>query len=295
MNRFVTGQLDKVKFIFDRWMEKRAEEVRFPEDTECVENIPYLDTGLDCHKMDIYRPKGAAEKLPVVINFHGGGMLLCTRKVNRLFCAEIARRGYLVFCVDYPLVPEKNVPEILADAARGMDRAGELIDRFGGDPGRVSLVGDSAGAFLGTYEIAARKNPAVAQALGIVPTAVEVKAAALISGMFYTARMDSVGAFLRKDFYGRDWKIHPFRPYMSPDVQEVAGAMPPAMLITAKLDNLRNYTLDFAKGLEKAGVSCRVLDYPADKDMSHDFVIIKPEAPKAQRAIDEICAFLRKY
>lgn len=295
MNRFVVNQLGSVQRMLERWMKKRATEVIFPETVECVEDIAYLPTGKDCHKMDIYRPKNANGKLPVILNLHGGGLLLCTRRVNRAFCAELAERGFLVFCVDYPLVPDADVPRILSDASAGMDRVRELIEVWNGDPEQAFIVGDSAGAFLGVYALAAQKNEKLAQALNLVPSGLHVKAAAFLSGMFYTTRMDSVGMFLRSDFYGKQWKNHPFRPYADPAVPEVAGAMPPCFLVTAKLDNLRSYTLAFCKGLRKGNVPYRLLDLPAKAELNHDFAIIRPERPEAQRVIDEICAFLRKY
>lgn len=293
MNNFVKKQLSKVNAMFENWMARRAKEVILPENVEIIEDLPYLDSGLDCHKTDIYRPKEGGN-YPVVVNIHGGGMLLCTRKVNRPFCAELAKRGFLVFCVDYPLVPEKDIPGILADVASGMEWVKSQIAAYGGDEEKVYMIGDSAGAFIGLYEMAAQRNPAIAASLNLNVTSLEIRAAAFISGMFYTAKMDSVGGFLRSDFYGKDWRSHPFRPYMDPACPAVAGGLPPLYLVTAKQDNLRKYTLDFAGGLRKTGASHRLVDLPFDKDMNHDFVIIKPESEKAQRIIEEICAFLSK-
>lgn len=291
MNGFIRKQLANVNAMFENWMLRRAAEVILPENVEILEDIPYLNSESDCHRVDIYRPVGG-EKLPVIVNIHGGGMVLCTRKVNRPFCAELAKRGFLVFCVDYPLVPHRDIPGILADVAVGMDWVKGNITAYGGDPEKVYLVGDSAGAFIGTYELAAQKSRRVAAALSLKPAELNIRAAAFISGMFYTAKTDSTGAFLRADFYGRNWRKHPFRPYMDPAVPEVAGNMPPLYLVTAKRDNLRNYTLSFVCGLKKAGITYILRDLPVDKDMNHDFVIIKPESPKAQTIIDEICAFL---
>ena len=295
MNRFAEKQLARVGKLLDRWMEKWTREVRLPESVSCLEDIPYRDTRKDCHKLDIYRPEKTEGTLPVILNLHGGGLVLCNRKVNRPFCAELARRGFLVFSVDYPLVPQAKVPEILSDVARAMDFVRDSIGEYGGDPERVYLVGDSAGAFLSVYELAAQKNGSLAQALGLIPGKLEVKAAAFISGMFYTAKMDSVGAFLRKDFYGKDWKSNPFRAFADPAVPEVAGAMPPCFLVTAKLDNLRPYTLAFCKGLKGAKAEYILRDLPLKPGLDHDFVIVKPEMPEAQTIMDEMCDFLRTY
>ena len=269
-------------------MEKQAGMVTFPEDVCCTQDIPYIDSGKDCHKLDIYRPKVVSGKLPVIVALHGGGLLLCSRKTNRVLCGELAKRGFLVLCLSYPLVPEVDVPRILSDVAVGMDKVAQLLDDWGGDPERVCLMGDSAGAFLSVYELAAQKEPDVACALGMVPSALAVKGAVFFSGMFYTARFDQVGACLRKDFYGKRWRKHPFRPYMDPSHPAVAGAMPSCVLVTAKLDHLRGYTKRFAKGLDRTGVRYTLLDLPVHPALQHDFVVVKPKHPRVQQVIDRV-------
>lgn len=295
MNSFVTNQLKTVNAMLDRWMAKRAAEVTFPADVEITENIPYIESGKACHRMDIYRPENAARPLPVIVNIHGGGMLLCTKEVNRQFCGELAKRGFLVFCLEYPLVPEKDIPGILSDISRGMDAVNSLIERCGGDRERIYQVGDSAGAFLTVYAVAARHNPDLAAAVPLAPSVLNVKALGLISGMYYTTQMDSVGFFLRKDFYGKDWKAHPMRRFYHPDCPDVAGVLPPCFLVTSKTDNLHGYTVKFQKGLVNAGTPCELLDFPLRKNLQHDFVIVTPEQPDAQLAIDRMREFLLQY
>lgn len=291
MDRFVRSQLARVQRMYDRWMEKRDGQAAFPETVEVFEDLPYLDTGRDCHRLDIYRPKGASGKLPVIVDLHGGGLLLCSRKTNRLLCGRFASRGFLVFCLGYPLVPEADVLQILADVAAGMDKVAALLEDWGGDRERVFLVGDSAGAFLSVYELAAQKDARIAASLGLTPTRLPVRAAAFFSGMFYTAEPDQVGAYLRKDFYGKGWRRHPFRAYLDPACPEVAGAMPPCMLVTSRLDHLRGYTIRFVKGLQRAGVGYRLEDLPMDRRLTHDFVIVEPEHPVSRQVIGDVCAF----
>lgn len=295
MNTFVKKQLDKVGRMLDNWMERRKNEIEFPADVEEFTNIPYIDSGKRCYMMDIYRPKNAPAPLPVIVDFHGGGMVLCTKDVNRPFCAELAKRGFLVFCVDYPLVPDTDIPGIIADVSRGMDFADTLIEQYGGDRNRIYQVGDSAGAFLSIFAVAAQKNPAIAEAGGFTASHLPVKALGLISGMYYTTLSDSTGMFLRKDFYGKNWRNHPMNRLFDPSVPELAGNLPPCFLVTSGADNLRQYTLKFHKGLTAAGTPCQLLDFPMNKDLPHDFVVTKPEKEEAQHAIDRIAAFLLKY
>lgn len=293
MNPFIAKQLEKVGGMLDRWMARRAKEYVLPEHVHCIED--YGDHDEDFRRLDIYFPDHLeGEKLPVIVDIHGGGMVLCDRKANRPFCTELAKRGFLVFALDYPLVPRADIPQILREVAVGMEAVQPLIDRFGGDRERIFLVGDSAGAFISVYEMAAQKEPEIARVLNLNPTTLRVKSAAFISGMFYTTRTDSNCMFLRGDFYGKNWRSHPFRPFMDPAVPQVSGAMPPCWLVTAKMDNLRGYTLDFVRGLEKAGIPHVLRDLPKDKDLTHDFPIIRPEHPVSQQVIDELCDFLHR-
>lgn len=295
MNAFITRQLKMVNGLLDRWMAKQARESALPANVELFSDIPYLDSGRSCHKMDIYRPKQAAHPLPVMVNLHGGGMVLCSKEVNRIFCGEMAKRGFLVFCLDYPLVPQATIPEILQDVCRGMNKVDEILETWGGDRRRVYLVGDSAGAFLSVYETAAQKNPQLAGAIPMTPSSLPVQALGLISGMFYTTRSDSTGFFLRKDFYGKRWRKHPMARFYKPDRPEIAGVLPPCFLVTSKSDNLHGYTKKFCRGLKKNGKSYRLLDHSLFRNLQHDFVIVKPGHPASQNAIDGMTDFLLSH
>ena len=295
MNAFVRHQLQNMNRLLDRWMEKRSKEVSLPEDIEITEDIPYLEDREPCHRMDIYRSRYASGPLPVIVNLHGGGMLLCTKAVNKPFCCELAKRGFLVFSLEYPLVPESDIPGILRDVARGMDKVADLLGGYGGDESRVYLVGDSAGAFIGVYEAAAQKNRDLSAAIPLRPSRLSIRAMGLISGMYYTSLPDSVGWFLRKDFYGRRWRRHPMAPFYKPDKPSVAKHLPPCFLVTSKSDNLHGYTVRFHKGLIQAGITCPLLDHGLMQNLQHDFVIVKPEAPASQNAIDRMTEFLLKH
>lgn len=292
MNRLVGMMLSRVGGMYEQWLKKRSGDYAFPEDLEEFRDIPYMDDGRQAHRMDIYRPKRYEGKLPVIVNLHGGGLVLCTKDVNRPFCAELAKRGFLVCCVDYPLVPEVTVPQMLGDVCAAMDRVAELLEQYDGDLNRVYLVGDSAGAFLSVYAVAAQRNEKIALAAGVKPSGLKVQGLGLISGMFHTAECDETGFFLRADFYGKQWRRHPLLPYLKPERTEVASLMSPTFLVTGKADKLRPSTIRFHRGLTAAGIECRLLDFPAGKELGHDFAIMYPERDAARKVIDEMCAFL---
>ena len=292
MNRFVKFLLAQVGGLYERWLAKRSDGYVFPQIVEKIPDIPYLDDGKPCHRMDVYRPKEFSGSLPVIVNLHGGGLVLCTREVNGPFCAELAKRGFLMFCVDYPLVPEATVPEILGDVCAGLDRVAALIAQYGGNPDQVFLTGDSAGAFLAVFAVAAQKREAVANAAGVRPSKLDIKALGLISGMFHTAEWDRTGFFLRRDFYGKDWRKHLLRPYLNPERETVASLMPPVFLVTGRADDLRRSTHRFYRGLQKCGIDSHLMDYPRDAGLGHDFAVMYPELEESQEVLDEMTAFL---
>lgn len=291
MNGFVKFMLARVGAMYENWLAKRSEDYTFPQTVEILPDIPYLDDGKVCHRMDVYRPKSFGGSLPVIVNLHGGGLVLCTKEVNRPFCAELAKRGFLVICVDYPLVPDVTVPQMLGDVCAGLDWVSELLEQYGGNPEQVFLTGDSAGAFLSVYGVAAQKSEVIAKAAGVKPPELEIRGLGLINGMFHTAECDETGFFLRKDFYGKHWRRHPLLPYLKPEKREVVSLMPPTFLVTGKADRLRMSTVRFHKGLQRYGIDCRLLDFPANPKLGHDFAIMDPEVAESQRVLDDMTGF----
>ena len=159
----------------------------FPEDVLLTADADYMGDGRPCHRMDIFRPREAKEALPVLVNIHGGGFLLGKKEVNRLFCADMCRRGFVVFCLEYPLVPDVDIFTVFRALTAGIERAAALAPDFGGDTSRLFLCGDSAGAYLCVYLAAMRKNAAMARAAGVPQLSSDIAALGLISGMFYGA------------------------------------------------------------------------------------------------------------
>lgn len=293
MNGYVKFTMGKTREMYENWTKKRDASLVFPENVQEFLDIPYLPDGLDVHRMDVYRPKNAEQVLPVLLNFHGGGMTMCGKEFNRPFCAQMATRGFVVFCLNYPLVPERDVPGILGDLCAGMDSVDDLLERFGGDRNRVFLSGDSAGAFLAVYALAVQGDGDIAGAAGVKPSKLPVKGLGLISGMFHTAESGIPGLFLRKDYYGREWKRHPLLPWLKPEEPEVAGLMPPCILVTSQADPLRKSTLRFYEGLKSQEILCKLLDFPRNRKLMHDFSVTFPDWPESQRVMAEMAEFLQ--
>lgn len=268
-----------------------------PEGVKEYYDIPYSEDGQPVHKMDVFQPlEFEPGKLPVIINVHGGGMILGNKEFNRHFCAEVCKRGFLVFSIEYSLVPEIQVYRQFADLTLAMNRIKELIPQYGGDADHVYVVGDSGGAYILTYTVAMQKSKALAEAAGITPSTLSVNAIGLISGMFYTTKFDEIGLFMPKYLYGEKYKKSAFAPFVNPEHKEIVTSLPPAMLISSNNDNLKHYTLNFEKALTKHGAEHELLFFSQKNEkLVHAFSVFEPYMEESQETIDKLVQFLRKY
>ncbi len=97
-------------------------------------------------KLDIYRPD-TSTKLPVIVFFYGGSWKTGSKAMYPFVAATLARQGAVVIVPDYRLYPQVRFPAFLADSADATAWTFAHLDRFGGDPQRVFLMGHSAGAY----------------------------------------------------------------------------------------------------------------------------------------------------
>lgn len=291
LEQMIKKQAQQQAQTLDRWLEKREREQPFPAAVRLTCDVPYLEDGAACHRMDIYQPMEAASPLPVLIDLHGGGFLLGRKEANRLFCADLCQRGFVVFCPEYPLAPEQTLFAILRDVSAAIDRICALAPSYGGDPKRLFLCGDSAGANLCVYLAAMQNAPELARAAGVTPAHARITALGLQSGMFYTDRFDKIGLFLPRSIYGAGWRRHPFRPYINPEHPAVLQQLPPCFLVTGKGDFLRSYTQKFAAALLRSGNAPELLDLTADRPLPHAFAAMLPETPSAQTANTAMATF----
>ena len=259
-------------------------------------NISYSNRSGKELLMDIFEPevlKGT--ELPVIINIHGGALIMGNKDFSVGFCRQLAHRGYLVCSLEYRLIPDVRVYEQFDDVCAGMDCVGRKLVEFDVDFTRIYLVAESAGAYLATYVAAMKKSAALQKAIGYEPSRMNFKAMGLISGMFYTTRKDATGRFLSRAFYGKDEKSKAMARFTNPEDPEIIYHIPPCYLVTSKADMLERYTLDFAGELGNKGVEHFLRHMGSDPKLIHAFPVLRPDLPESERVIDEIINWFREH
>ncbi len=119
-------------------------------DVEVLENRPYRQTGRTEHLLDIYRPTRLPPPWPVMLYVHGGGFRILSKDTHWMMGLAFARRGFLVFNINYRLAPRHPFPAALQDATAAYEWVIRHAAEYGGDPGRLVVSGESAGANLTT-------------------------------------------------------------------------------------------------------------------------------------------------
>ncbi len=276
--------------------EAHVKDLTFPSNVDEYPDVVYSGDSPNVQSMDIFRPKGREnETLPVIVNIHGGGLLLGNKEFNRHYCALLSSMGFVVFSIEFRLIPEIQVYEQFCDISRGMDSVKMLIPQYQGDPEHVYVVGDSGGAYLIVYTIAMQKSKSLAQAAHVTPSTLQVNAIGLISGMFYTTRFDKIGLCLPPYLYGKDYKKSDFAPYTNPEHPDIITSLPPCFLVTSRSDNLQHYTLNFEKALTRHHVPHELKNYPKNKKLIHAFSVFDPFAKESLDSTNAMIQFFRKY
>ena len=157
-----------------------------PDDVSRLKDIAYVHDGDAAHLLDIYTPADAEEgaALPVIVDFHGGGLYYGNKENNECRDMLLARQGFAVVNANYRLVPSVSFPAQLADAMAVLDWIRDHGAEYGLDAERVCVTGDSAGGALALYLCAANGSTQLAGTLGLWQSGIEVHALVVTSGMF---------------------------------------------------------------------------------------------------------------
>ena len=246
--------------------------------------------------MRLIRPAGVAQevKLPVLVYYHGGGWTIGDRDTHDTLCRQLANgAGCAVVSVDYRMGPEHHFPAAVDDtlaATRWVhDHAGELAL----DAARLAIGGDSAGGNLAAVVALAARDagdlPITFQLLVYPATdmrAVAPSHTACAQGYMLTA--DSIayyrGHYIPDVGQWSDWRA-------SPLLREDLQGLPPALVLTAGFDPLRDEGRQYADRLSAAGNAAQ---YVCFERQIHGFITMGRVLDEANTAVDLCAAVLRR-
>ena len=241
----------------------------------------------------VYTPPGETT-LPLLVYFHGGGWVLGGLETHDPVCRELAHgAGCVVMAVDYRLAPEHKFPAAAEDCYAAVVWAARNAADIGADPTRIAIGGDSAGGNL-TCVVALmardKGGPKLCFQLPVYP---------VTDHSFETAsyRDNATGYLLETD--GMVWFWNHYlgaeadgaQAYASPLRAKDLRGLPPALVITAEFDPLRDEGEAYARRLQEADVPTTLRRFDG---MIHGFFGMGALMDQGKTAIAEASAALRQ-
>jgi acetyl esterase len=274
---------------------------------EVIRDIPYTNTGLADHSLDIYRPAVKPGPWPVIVYVHGGGFSLLSKETHWMMALSFARLGFIVFNISYRLAPRHPYPAALDDTCAAYRWVVEHAHRYGGDVDRLAVAGESAGANLVTalsvatsyprpepfaravYELGVRPRAAI-PACGIlqVSDAERFGRRRRLPGWIDTILTNVSSAYLR----GIEPGEHDLAdPLVILESERPARELPAFFVPVGTRDPLLDDTRRLERALGRLGATCEARYYHKEIHAFHAMVWRR----NARRCWGEISAFLGRH
>jgi acetyl esterase len=279
---------------------------------EVLRDVPYGPAGAPWHTLDVYRPVERPGLLPVVLYVHGGAFCILSKDTHWVMGLSFARRGHVVFNINYRLAPEHRFPAGLEDTCRALLWVQENAARFGGDPSRIAFAGESAGANLVTsLAIAAHYRRPEPWARAVFDAAPPVRAVMPACGILQVTDPERI---TRRKPHMSPWVAdrllevhHMYLPRPAPPGLDLTLAdplvfleragppdrpLPPFHALVGTRDPLLDDTRRLASALSRLGATAEARYYVGGMHAFHALVGFDPLARMAWR--DQL-AFLERH
>jgi acetyl esterase len=244
----------------------------------------------------MYRPIGADRStvLPVLVYYHGGGWVIGDLDTHDTLCRELSNMaGCAVVAVDYRMGPENRFPAAVDDCIAATHWIHDQARELKIDPSRIAVGGDSAGGNLAAVvSIAARDSgdlPIVFQLL-IYPATDQHRdmPSHTENGQGYVLTNDTMdyfaGHYMDDKAHYKDWRASPL---LHTDLKN----LPPALVLTAGFDPLRDEGAAYADKLTAAGNRAT---YVCFSRQIHGFILMGKILDEANTAVALCAAELRR-
>ncbi|WP_411346949.1 alpha/beta hydrolase [Paenibacillus sp. WLX2291] len=209
---------------------------------------------------------------PAIVFYHGGGWVLGSLDSHDELCRRLSvAAGAVVIAVEYRLAPENPYPAAVWDAYNALCYIAEHAAEWGVDKQAIAVAGDSAGGNLAAVVCLIAKDkgaPSIKGQLLIYPSTGkgENTDSYRENGQGYMLTAETMTWF-RQSYFSKGENQD--QPYASPLLYSDLSGLPPAIIITAQYDPLRDDGAQYADSLQQAG---NTVEYQNEEGMIHGFL-----------------------
>ena len=276
--------------------EKRIKTLRVPTVAREDNDISYLESTHKLQLLDVYSPSESNEKMPTIVDIHGGGWYYGDKDLNKIYCLNLVERGFKVVNVSYRLTPEVTLKEQVQDICSALNYVYDNAEKLGVDLSNLFLTGDSAGAHLSAMIVNLMQDEKMQKVFEVElkPT---FKAVTYTCAAFYISKLATT-PIVRSYFtslLGKKAGESPLFPYVD---YRADFARIPSLFITSDGDFMKGQTIRGYNEAKNNGIDAELI-YIMEKDqvnkLTHVFNVIQPDWEESKVTNDKTVEFFKKY
>ncbi len=237
----------------------------------------------------VYYPKEEQAAYPALVYYHGGGWVVGNIETHDNICRALTNlANCITISVDYRLAPEHKFPSAVYDCYAAVEYVSDHAEEFHVDPARIAVGGDSAGGNLAAVisNLAKdRQKPTICFQLLLYPATNiwgEPTQSMVENAEGYFLTRGTMEWFL--NCYSNGEEVDKGNPLLAPILFKNLNGLPPALVITAEYDPLRDEGELYAKKLEDAGVKVELVRYDGT---IHGFMSMASVISLGKRALEK--------
>lgn len=293
MNKFF---IKKMLNVWESADKRSLAQQSLPAGITEITDIPYIADGNSGHLLDVYYPANTNEKLPAIINLHGGGFVYGNKELNKLYGYHMAQRGFIVFNLNYRLAyNDTKVPGQIQDVAAAVNWIGDNLSSYPADKDKIFLSGESAGGSLAVMTELISGSERLQKLFDVPKLNVDIKTAGINCGMMNLEDKMIGFRLLRSVCLESGYQKQEYYQNLIYDNIPEMKDLPPVFMTTNEEDPLRHMTLNFEKTLQKNGVEYKLKYFKKKRGtrLGHVFSIFHPDYIEGKEMIDEMLEFFR--
>ncbi|OWM89399.1 hypothetical protein CDL15_Pgr024147 [Punica granatum] len=224
------------------------------------------------NRLDLYLPKNMDGPRPVIAFITGGAWIIGYKAWGSLLGQQLTEKGIIVACIDYRNFPQGTISDMVTDALQGISFVCNHITEYGGDPNRIYVMGQSAGAHVAACALMEQAIKESAEGESTSWSLLQIKAYFGLSGGYNLLNL--VDHFHNRGLYRSiflgimegEQSLRRFSPELmaqDPNVRTAVSRLPPFVLFhgTADYSIPSDASKTFAQTLQRLGVKAESILY----------------------------------
>ncbi|PON87945.1 Alpha/beta hydrolase fold [Trema orientale] len=224
------------------------------------------------NRLDLYLPKNSDGPKPVIAFVTGGAWIIGYKAWGSLLGQQLSERDIIVACIDYRNFPQGTISDMVADASEGISYVCNHIAEYGGDPNRIYLMGQSAGAHIAACTLVEQAIKEAGEGESTSWSVSQIKAYFGLSGGYNL--LDLIDHFHSRGLYRSvflsimegEQSLRQFSPEVmvqDPNIKNAVSLLPPIVLFhgTADYSIPSDSSKNFAETLQRLGVQAESILY----------------------------------